>query len=144
MRGKLWLVMDGFFGASAVGIGAYHAHGLAATLEQAALDPAEIERRLELVETAYRYQILHAIVILCVGVFLRGCPSSVLAKLAGLAFVIGIVLFSGSLYGLALTGNEAFSRVAPIGGIMLIAGWVLVALTGLLTPDPGGPISRVG
>jgi uncharacterized membrane protein YgdD (TMEM256/DUF423 family) len=142
MQGKLWFIMAGLFGATAVGIGAFHAHGLPVTLEQMSLAPEDMERRLGLVETAYRYQMLHAVAVFAVAIFLRSCPSSLLAKLSGFAFVLGIVLFSGSLYGLALTDNRGFARLAPFGGFTLIVAWLLVALTGLLTADPGGTSSR--
>lgn len=141
MRGRLWIVMAGLLGASAVAVGAYHAHGLEATLEQMSLEVGEIQRRSGFVETAYQYQLLHALALLGIAAFLRSGPYSRMANLAGWAFVIGIFLFSGSLYGLAITGHNLFAHVAPFGGITLIGGWILIALAGRSAADVDGNVS---
>ena len=87
MNGRLCLVIAGIAGASAVGMGAFHAHGLEGFLASAELEPAQLERRLELVGTAYRYQMLHAVVLITLAVLLRTADYGLAIRLAPLAFV---------------------------------------------------------
>ncbi len=101
--------------AIAVGAGAFAAHGLRDRLDA---------RALEVFETAARYQMYHAFAILITGILAaRG------AQTAGWMFQAGIVLFSGSLYALALTGTKGLGAVTPLGGIAFLAGWLWLAWT---------------
>ncbi len=99
-----------------VAIGAFGAHGLGETL------PPE---RLANWETGARYQMYHAFGLLAVSVAVARRPGSP-ARHAGTAFVAGIVLFSGSLYAIALTGIRTFGAIAPLGGAAFLAGWGLL------------------
>jgi len=101
----------------AVALGAFGAHALKATLPP----PASTA-----FETGVRYQFLHALALLFVGTQGRAAPRPG-AALAGGLFVSGIVLFSGSLYALALTGASGWGAVTPVGGLCFLAGWLALA-----------------
>jgi uncharacterized membrane protein YgdD (TMEM256/DUF423 family) len=116
----LLLVIGALNGAVSVALGAFGAHALASRL-----DP----RSLEIFETAARYQALHAVALVVVAVLVARTPNTALAG-AGWAFAVGILLFSGSLYTLALSGVRTWGAVAPFGGTALLVGWVLLALGG--------------
>ena len=103
--------------AIAVGAGAFAAHGLRDRLDA---------RALEVFETAARYQMYHAFAILITGILaISGATRG--AQTAGWMFQAGIVLFSGSLYALALTGTKGLGAVTPLGGIAFLAGWLWLA-----------------
>lgn len=107
----------------AVIIGAFAAHGL-----KQMLTPYD----LAIFETAARYQMYHAIALLIVGI-LASMPqfSTRWLKLAAIGFVLGIVLFSGSLYLLALSGIRWLGAITPLGGVAFIFGWLLLMVAGL-------------
>ncbi|MFM8944466.1 MAG: DUF423 domain-containing protein [Actinomycetota bacterium] len=111
------IALGALIGGLGVALGGFGAHALAERLTDA---------RLATFETGARYQLIHALAI--VGAALVGGDR---ARVAVLLFAAGVVLFSGSLYALALTGVRAFGAVAPIGGACFIAGWVFLALAGL-------------
>ena len=115
------LVLTGIFGAFGVAAGAFGSHGLRARIDAEAL---------AVWDTAVRYHLWHALAIGLAAVLAERVPPR-LARAAGLAFAVGIVLFSGSLYGLALGGPRWLGPVTPFGGTALIAGWILVALAGI-------------
>lgn len=103
--------------------GAFAAHGLGAILDN---------YRLALFETAARYQMYHALALLIVGL-LSAMPqiSRHKLKLAAGAFILGIILFSGSLYLLALSGLSWLGAVTPLGGILFLGGWLAMLLAAL-------------
>jgi uncharacterized membrane protein YgdD (TMEM256/DUF423 family) len=113
-----WIALGALNGAIAVAAGAFAAHGLRERLDA---------RALEVFETGARYHMYHALAIVVAGVVatsgLRG------AHTAGWLFQAGIVLFSGSLYALALTGTKGLGAITPIGGIAFLAGWLWLAWT---------------
>ena len=100
-----------------VAAGAFGAHAL-----RDHLDPA----RMQAFETAARYQLLHALALLFVGAKAPSAPRAG-AGLAGGLFVAGVLLFSGSLYALVLTGVPAWGAVTPFGGLCFMAGWAVLA-----------------
>jgi uncharacterized membrane protein YgdD (TMEM256/DUF423 family) len=104
-------------GAIAVAAGAFGAHGLRSRLDA---------RALEVFETAARYQMYHALAIVLAGIIATSAASRG-AGAAGWIFQVGIVLFSGSLYVLALTGVKGLGAVAPLGGVAFLAGWLWLA-----------------
>ena len=117
---KLFLQLGAILGAIGVGFGAFGAHALKASLESSG--------RFDTYETAVRYQFYHALALVLVGILLQNAPEMP-AKWytwAGFAFAVGTVVFSGSLYVICFTGIKAFGAVAPIGGTLLIAGWLLL------------------
>ena len=103
--------------AVAVGLGAFGAHGLRARLGPDLLTTFEI---------GVRYQMYHALGLLAVGLALARWPSSA-SVLAGWLFIGGTLLFSGSLYVLALSGLRWLGAVTPLGGAAFIAGWIVLA-----------------
>jgi len=110
----------------AVAAGAFGAHALKDSL---AAD------MLETYETAVRYHMYHALALLVVGRLLSRRATPLLHATLWL-FVAGIILFSGSLYSLALTGEPSFGYVTPIGGLAFLAGWACLALAKLRPPRP--------
>lgn len=108
------------YGATGVALGAFGAHGLRSQLSAAGL---------ETWQTAVSYHLIHALALLAVGVWLRlgalaGGASPAALAVAGWSFVIGVLLFSGSLYGLALGGPGLLGPVTPVGGLAFIVGWL--------------------
>ena len=100
--------------AFAVAAGAFAAHGLRERLDAKAL---------EVFETAARYHMYHALAMVLAGVLV--------ARGAGWTFQIGIALFSGSLYALALTDIKVLGAITPFGGLAFLAGWVWLAISAL-------------
>lgn len=112
----------GIAGALAVALGAFGAHGLEERVSAEAL---------AWWETGARYHLAHAVALGLVAAHPRP------GRVAGLAFAIGILLFSGSLYAMTLTGVRWLGAVTPLGGIAFITGWVALAATG--RPGAGRP-----
>ncbi len=83
---------------------------------------------LEVYDTAVQYHMFHAIGILLIALLAERLPSQKLALWAARLHLIGIVLFSGSLYALALSGVKVLGAITPIGGVTFIAGWLCMAL----------------
>jgi uncharacterized membrane protein YgdD (TMEM256/DUF423 family) len=115
MSQKGILIAGALFGALGVMIGAFGAHGLAEILTA--------NQRTDTFETAVKYHMYHALALLLAGSLLFQVPARPL-RLAGLFFVIGILIFSGSLYILSLTNISWLGAITPIGGLFLIAGWL--------------------
>ncbi|MFC4600490.1 DUF423 domain-containing protein [Cohnella hongkongensis] len=102
-----------------VALGAFGAHMLEDRLTADALD---------VYDTAVQYQMFHSVGILLVALLIDRLPSPRLAIWAGRLLVVGIVIFSGSLYALALSGVKMLGAITPIGGVAFIAGWICLAL----------------
>ena len=119
-RERTFLRIGALLGFIDVAFGAFGAHALRERLSP---------DLLAVFETGVRYQMYHALAILIVALFL-GRSANARAAWAGWCFVAGIVLFSGSLYVLALTGIGIFGAVTPIGGLFFLAGWICLALAG--------------
>ena len=107
-----WIALGALNAAIAVAAGAFAAHGLRDRLDA---------RALEVFETAARYHMFHALALILAGVLATSIRG---AHTAGWLFQIGIVLFSGSLYALALTGAKGLGAVTPFGGVAFLAGWL--------------------
>jgi uncharacterized membrane protein YgdD (TMEM256/DUF423 family) len=118
-----WLVAAALNGGFAVAMGAYAAHGLAG-------DP----RVAGWVETAVRYQMWHALTLLGVAALMgRAGPRTMrLLRLSAAAFLLGIILFCGSLYVLALADWRGIAMITPVGGLILMLGWAALAGCGIL------------
>jgi len=114
------LFAAGLLGLSGVGLGALGAHGLKAMLLERGMTQAW--------ETAARYHIIHAVALLGLAGWARGASRPRLSGWIGGAWTAGVVLFSGSLYGLALGGPRWLGPVTPLGGVVLILGWLLVVV----------------
>ncbi len=115
-----FLSLGSLFGLLAVIIGAFGAHGLENNLT---------EHALARYHTGVEYQFYHVMALLVLGVIvsqLSTTPS--LIQYSGIAFTVGILLFSGSLYLYALTGITKFGMITPIGGLAFIVGWVCLLI----------------
>jgi len=121
---RLYLVLGTIAGGTAVVLGAFAAHALKDKLEP---------RLLAAFHTGVEYQFYHALALLAVGALMLHSEQRLLAW-AGGAFALGALLFSGSLYLLALTGIRGFGTVTPLGGLAFIAGWLLMLLAILRWP----------
>lgn len=140
-RYKLWLLIGAISGFLAVALGAFGAHGLEGLFESQSMSAADVAKRLEDWETAARYQMYHALALLAVGfVTARRCTWTV--NLAGIALLLGTALFSGCLYAWVLGGPKVLVHFVPIGGTLLLLGWLLLAAAvALLPPAQGESIS---
>ncbi len=116
---KLFLLFAALFGLLAVIIGAFGAHVLEKNLS------AQLLQRLH---TGVEYQFYHTAALLSVGILssLHRNYASKLLKLSGFSFILGILLFCGSLYAYALTGETKFGMVTPFGGVGFILGWLFL------------------
>ena len=117
----LFVVIASILGALSVAGGAFGAHALKETLTDSALSSFE---------TGVRYQMYHAIALLLIALLIGQNPDLKELAVAGWCFVAGIVLFSGSLYGLSLLGIKALGPVTPFGGLAFIIGWISLAIAG--------------
>ena len=117
---NLFFGLGAFFGGLAVMAGAFGAHGLAKLL------PPE---RLVNFETAARYQMYHSLALVAVGLALAYFPAGAKSlQIGGWLFVAGILLFSGSLYLLSITGIRWLGAVTPFGGVAFALGWLMLLL----------------
>jgi uncharacterized membrane protein YgdD (TMEM256/DUF423 family) len=108
-------------GLLSVAFGAFGAHALRNRLDTYAMD---------VFETAVQYQFYHSLALLMVGIISLGHTGAPLLKSSGWLFVVGIVVFSGSLYLLSLTGQRWLGAVTPLGGLAFIAGWACLVAVG--------------
>jgi len=113
-----FLMLAAFFGFTGVALGAFAAHGLKNRLS------AEC---LAIFHTGVMYQLVHALALLAVALLAVQIPGRLMTW-AGISFVVGIVLFSGSLYLLTLTGVTRLGIITPFGGLAFLAGWLLLGM----------------
>jgi uncharacterized membrane protein YgdD (TMEM256/DUF423 family) len=118
---RLFFALGAAFAGLAVALGAFGAHAL-----QTKLAPAD----LATFEIAVRYQMYHGLGLLAVAWAMTRWEASTL-PIAGWSFVIGIAVFSGSLYLLVLTGTRWLGAITPIGGVAFILGWALLTWTAM-------------
>ena len=119
--GKSWVFIGAVFGGLGVMIGAFGAHALKDSLT---------ERALEVYKTASLYQFVHALALILLGIWASSqtTQGGTLATTAGWLFTVGILLFSGSLYALAITDIKILGAITPFGGLSFIAGWICFAI----------------
>ena len=120
---RLAILGSGIFGFLAVALGAFGAHGLKTRLGP--LPDGAL--RLEWWSTAAHYHLVHALALAVVA-FLATRTSSTAVTVAAIGFVIGILVFSGSLYVMTLTGIRALGAVTPLGGLAFLVGWASIAV----------------
>jgi len=119
---RLFLFFGGLFGGLGVFLGAFGAHTLKARLTP---------ELLATFETGVRYQIYHALALLAVALLYGSQPVKGLMTASGWLFVVGTLLFSGSLYVLVLGGVRWLGAITPVGGAAFIIGWFCLAVAGL-------------
>ncbi|CBL46028.1 Protein of unknown function (DUF423) [gamma proteobacterium HdN1] len=117
---KLWFVAGAICMALAVALGAFGAHGLKNRL------PADL---LAIYHTGVEYHIYHALGLLLVGVIAGVYPTASGVQWAGGLLLAGILVFSGSLYALSLSGIRVLGAITPLGGLAFIAGWITLAVS---------------
>lgn len=115
-----WIIIASILGFTGVALGAFGAHGLETTLE--------VNNRVDTFETAARYHMYHALALIGVA-WLSTQYTNKWITWAGYLLTIGVVVFSGSLYILAIADLSFMGTIAPIGGTSMIAGWGCMALT---------------
>ena len=118
MAWTYWGGIGAILAGLAVGLGAFGAHGLKKIIAP---------EMLAVFETGVRYQMYHALALLAVSAAMTRIDHPSL-KVAAFAFVLGSVLFSGSLYGLALSGPRWLGPVTPLGGLAFVSGWIAFAV----------------
>lgn len=117
---RLFFVVAALLGGAAVGLGAFGAHALRGRID---------ERLLANYQTGVSYMVYHLLALFVVVLALGRWPASNLPVWSGWLFVAGILLFSGSLIGMAFTGQRWLGAITPIGGAAWIVGWLLLAAT---------------
>ncbi|MDQ0257411.1 uncharacterized membrane protein YgdD (TMEM256/DUF423 family) [Evansella vedderi] len=120
---KLFLILGSLSAFLFVALGAFGAHAWKPRLESAGY--------LETFQTAVQYHMIHALALIAVAILTQFLPSLGLLNGAGWAFFIGIILFSGSLYVLSLTGISVLGAITPLGGLAFLIGWVLLFIAAL-------------
>ena len=113
-----FLMLAAFFGFTGVALGAFAAHGLKNRLS------AEC---LAIFHTGVMYQLVHALALLAVALLAVQIPGRLMTW-AGISFVVGMVLFSGSLYLLTMTGVTRLGIITPFGGLAFLVGWLLLGM----------------
>lgn len=116
---RVFLAAGGLAALAAVALGAFGAHALKGRLSP---------EMLAVWHTAVEYHVFHALGLLAVGLVAAQLPESALLKWSGWLMLAGIMLFSGSLYALALTGVRWLGVVTPAGGTAFLAAWALLAI----------------
>lgn len=116
---KIWLVSASIFGFLSVALGAFGAHSLKNILD---------EYGKAIYEKAVIYQMFHAIALFAVGLLQHLVKDSSFS-LAGWGFFVGVLLFSGSLYLLAITGMKWLGAITPIGGVAFLFGWIWFSIS---------------
>jgi uncharacterized membrane protein YgdD (TMEM256/DUF423 family) len=114
---RLFFILGAIFAFLAVALGAFGAHSLQGSFAPGMAD---------VYETGVRYHFYHALGLLAVAFAVGRWPKSA-APIAGWLFVAGIVLFSGSLYLLSITGTRVLGAITPLGGLAFLAGWAILA-----------------
>lgn len=128
MNPKLIAIVGALFAAAGVGLGAFGAHGLENFLREIGRD-ADLAKRLAWFETGVKYQLYHALGLVAVAALAVTLPGSGF-RAAAIGFVVGVVLFSGSLYAMTFLGDEwrKLGMITPLGGLAFIVGWIAVAV----------------
>ncbi|UAW98265.1 DUF423 domain-containing protein [Halopseudomonas nanhaiensis] len=118
---KILLLLASFSGFTGVALGAFAAHGLRNRLP---------ENLLAAFQTGVQYQLWHTAALIGVALLLLRSPDNLLLKAAGMLFALGILLFSGSLYTLALSGIGKFGIITPMGGVLFLVAWICLGAGG--------------
>jgi uncharacterized membrane protein YgdD (TMEM256/DUF423 family) len=115
---RLFILIGSILGFLGVAAGAFGAHALKSRLSP---------DLLAVFETGARYQLIHAVALLAVAALMTQLSSGAV-RASGWLFISGSLIFSGSLYALALSGVRILGAVTPVGGLLLLAGWIALAL----------------
>lgn len=121
---RAFLLAASLFGLLGVALGAFGAHALRARVTP---------ERLVTFETGVRYMLYHAFALFAVVAVRTWGPDSTASAVSGIAFVVGVLLFSGSLFLLVLTDTPSWGALTPFGGVILLVGWAALAYGVLVT-----------
>ncbi len=117
---RIFLAIAGVLGSLSVIFGAFASHALKDRLS---------ERALEIWETGTKYQMYHALALVLVALLLSHLATESFSLImAGYAFIVGVFLFSGSLYALSLSGIKWLGAITPVGGVAFILGWICLVV----------------
>jgi uncharacterized membrane protein YgdD (TMEM256/DUF423 family) len=116
---KLFLILGAINAFLAVALGAFGAHGLEGKLT---------EKYLKVWETGVTYHMYHALGLVLIAILADKWPNSPIIGFSGWLMVIGILLFSGSLYVLSTSGIKVLGAITPLGGVAFLAAWVLIII----------------
>ncbi|MBE4907709.1 DUF423 domain-containing protein [Bacillus luteolus] len=119
---KLFILLGAINAFLAVALGAFGAHGLEGKIS---------EKYLKTWNTGVTYQMFHATGLFIVGILLAKAPGAGMLNTAGWLMLIGIILFSGSLYVLSTTGIKVLGAITPLGGLAFLAAWLLVGIVAI-------------
>jgi len=117
MNAYNWIMISGAFGFTSVAFGAFGAHALKERLDTYSMG---------VFQTAVQYHSIHAVVLLALSIWMACSPLIVVyksAQFAAACFTMGILVFSGSLYALALSNVKTLGAITPIGGLLFLLGW---------------------
>lgn len=123
-KAKPWVISAALLGATAVLLGAFGAHGLKAVLSV---------EHLVTWKTASSYQLVHAVLLLAISFSVWIDLRSI--RLACAVLFVGVLLFSGSLYVVLLSGFSNIAFITPVGGVLILAGWLLLAVAALRSKE---------
>ena len=115
---KFWTIFGALSGFVSVAMGAFGAHALAEKLD---------EKMLAAFKTGAQYQMYHSLALIAVGLWARSHPGNS-TSIVGWSFVFGTILFSGSLYAMALTDIKVLGAITPLGGLSFMVGWIAFAV----------------
>jgi uncharacterized membrane protein YgdD (TMEM256/DUF423 family) len=116
---KIFLMAASISGFLAVAIGAFGAHGLKQKIS---------EEMMAVYQTGVQYHFYHTLALLGVGILLQQFPHSLALKVSGWGMLVGMLVFSGSLYLLVLSGTRWLGAITPIGGLALLVAWLALAV----------------
>jgi len=116
---KVFVLLGSINAFLGVALGAFGAHGLKSKVSP---------EMLVVWQTGVQYHLVHALALLLIGILCHLMPDPALARNAGWAILIGILLFSGSLYVMVLSGARALGIITPLGGVAFLVGWLLLTL----------------
>ncbi len=116
---KLFIILGSLNAFLGVALGAFGAHGLKSKVTP---------ELLTVWNTAVLYHLIHALGLLLIGILCQLMPSDSLLRMSGWALQIGILLFSGSLYLLVLSGTRGLGMITPAGGLAFLTGWLILAV----------------
>ncbi len=137
MQPKYWILLASLLGASGVALGAFQAHGLEPFLARQGLTGEELAKRMNNCEVGVRYQMYHALALLAVAWVVSQTGGGA-AQTAGFCLFAGVLIFSGCLYGIVFTGVKILGAIVPIGGLLMIIGWLSLAVAAWSWPQSGG------
>ena len=141
MSATLWLKIGAIWGFLAVSMGAFGAHGLQERFQSlgalSAGRPAEYyEARFH---TAAQYHMYCALAILVVGLVTATGRGGMALQVSGWSFLLGSLIFSGTLYALSTTGHRWLGAITPIGGLLMLVGWIALAMAAGVPSNPMAP-----